>query len=131
MIENFTPADWNTRSPYTQVKRIDLGNCYMLFVSGTQPAADADKVVLTDDVAEQTRLVFEEISRSLSLAGASIDDVVKAVIYVTDMNDFNAISQIRNEYFKDAKPTSTLVEVNGFTRKGAKVEIEVTAVMPK
>ena len=62
-------------------------------------------------------------------AGASLDNVVKAVIYLTDMNDFDTVSKIRNEYFKNAAPATTLVEVNGFSRKGARIEVEVTAVV--
>ena len=131
MIENISPPDWNTRAPVTQVKKIDLGNCHMIFVSGIQPPAGPNKVVVTDDVAEQTTLVFEEIKRSLDLAGASMDDVVKAVIYLTDVNDFDVVSPIRSEYFKNSKPVSTLVGATGFSRKGAKIEVEVTAILPK
>ncbi|MCL2331770.1 MAG: Rid family hydrolase [Proteobacteria bacterium] len=130
-IENLSPADWNPRAPVTQVKKIDLGHCYMILVSGIQPPADNSKVVVTDDVAEQTKMVFEEIQKSLGLAGASLDDVVRAVIYLTDINDFDIVSPIRAEYFKNSKPVSTLVGVNGFTRQGAKIEVEVTAILPK
>jgi len=57
--------------------------------------------------------------------------VVKAVIYLTDMNDFDIVSPIRNEYFKNSLPVSTMVEVNRMTRSGAKIEIEVTAIIGK
>ena len=69
MIENISPATWNTRAPVTQIKKIDMGNCYMILMSGIQPPANESKVVVTDDIAEQTRLVFDEIKESLSLAG--------------------------------------------------------------
>ena len=52
-------------------------------------------------------------------------------IYVTDMNEFDKVSEIRGEYFKNAMPVSTLVEVNRMTRTGAKIEIEVTAIVEK
>ena len=57
--------------------------------------------------------------------------MVKAVIYITDMNEFDKISRIRGEYFKNSSPVSTLVEVNRMTRDGAKIEIEVTAIVKK
>lgn len=132
MIESFTPASQKTRSPFSQVKKVDMGNCYLIFVSGTQPPADENKVVLTEDIAEQTRQVFEHIEQSLAMAGASMDNVVRSVLYMTDMaRDFAAISQVRDEFFKNSNPVSTCAEVSGFSRKGAKIEVEVTAILPK
>ncbi len=116
---------------YTQAKKIDIGNCYLIFVSGIQPPVNENKIVTTDDIAEQTKMVFEEIQKSLDFAGASMGDIVKAVIYLTNMTDFDIVSKIRAEYFQNSKPVSTLIEVNKFTRCGAKIEIEVTAILPK
>lgn len=92
---------------------------------------DKNKRVVSDDIKEQTRLVFEDINNILKLAGASLDNVIKAVIYLTDMNDFSVVSPIRAEYFKNSMPVSTMVEVNRLTRDGAKIEIEVTALLEK
>lgn len=130
-IENIAPADYTMRGSYTPAKKIDLGSFYLIFVSGVQAPKDDNHRVVTDDVEEQTRLVFGNIIKLLGVAGASIDDVVKAVIYITDMKDFDKISKIRGEYFKKAMPASTLVEVNAMTRHGAKVEVEVTAIVKK
>lgn len=87
--------------------------------------------VSTEDVAEQTRLVFEEINAILKQVGATLDNVVKAVIYLKDIKDFDIVSPIRAEYFKNAMPVSTMVEVEGFVRSGSKIEIEVTAILEK
>ena len=130
-IENIVPTDYRTRGSYTPAKKIDLGNFFLIFVSGIQPPKDDNHRVITDDVEEQTKLVFEDIRKILGQAGASLDDVVKAVIYITDMNDFDKISKINGEYFKNAMPVSTLVEVNRMTRDGARIEVEVTAFVKK
>lgn len=130
-VTDIVPGDYKTRGSYTPAKKVDLGNFYQIYVSGVQAPKDDSHRVVTDDVEEQTRLVFEDIIKILDQAGASIDDVIKAVIYITDMNDFDKISAIRGEYFKNAMPVSTLVEVNGMTRAGAKIEIEVTAIVKK
>lgn len=130
-IKDIVPEDYKTRGSYSPAKKIDLGGYYLVFVSGVQAPKDNNHKVVTDDVEEQTKLVFEDIAKILHLADATIDDVVKAVIYITDMNDFDKISKIRGEYFKNAMPVSTLVEVNRMTRDGAKIEIEVTAVVKK
>lgn len=130
-IKDIVPADYKTRGSYTPAKKIDMGRFYQVYVSGVQPPEDDSHKVVTDDVEEQTKLVFEDISKILELAGATLDDVIKAVIYITDMNDFDKISKIRGVYFKNSMPVSTLVEVNGMTRSGAKIEIEVTAIVEK
>ncbi len=130
-IENITPDNYEKRGVYTPAKKIDMGNFYQIYVSGIQAPKDDSHNVVTADIEEQTRLVFEGIKKILSQAGATLDDVIKAVIYVTDMNDFDKISKIRGEYFKNSMPVSTLVEVNGMTRIGAKIEIEVTAIVEK
>ena len=130
-IENILLEDYKTRAPYSPAKKIDLGDSYLIFVSGVQAPKDDNHNVITPDVAEQTKLVFEDINKILIQAGASLDNVVKAVIYLTDMNDFDIVSSIREDYFKNSMPVSTMVEVNRMTRNGAKIEIEVTAIIEK
>lgn len=130
-IQDIVPGDYKTRGSYTPAKKVDMGNFYQIYVSGVQAPKDDNHKVVTGDVEEQTRLVFDDISKILELAGATLDDVIKAVIYITDMGDFDKISAIRGEYFKNAQPVSTLVEVSRMTRLGAKIEIEVTALVNK
>ena len=130
-IENIKPEGYVMKGVYTPAKKIDLGDSYLIFVSGVQAPAGEQNEVATEDIAEQTRLVFEEINMILNQAGASVDDVVKAVIYLKDINDFQIVSPIRAEYFKNSMPVSTMVEAGGFVRKGSKIEIEVTAIINK
>lgn len=130
-VENIKPEDLEIKGVYTPAKKIDCGDYYLIYVSGIQAPMDKNKRVVSDDIKEQTRLVFEDINNILKLAGASLDNVIKAVIYLTDMNDFSVVSPIRAEYFKNSMPVSTMVEVNRLTRDGAKIEIEVTALLEK
>lgn len=130
-IQNIAPDDYQKRGVYTPAKKIDMGNFYQIYVSGIQAPKDDSHKVATDDIEEQTTLAFEDIKKILEKAGATLDDVIKAVIYITDMNDFDKISKIRGEYFRNSMPVSTLVEVNAMTRTGAKIEIEVTALVEK
>lgn len=99
-IQNIAPADYQIKGIYTLAKKIDMGNFYQIYVSGVQAPKDDTGRVVTDDIGEQTKLVFESIEKILKQAGATLDDVVKAVIYVTDMNEFKKVSKIRGEYFK-------------------------------
>jgi len=132
MIENIYPEDWQqTRGFYSPAKKIDMGSFYMIYVSGQQVGKNENNEAITDDIEEQTELVFQAIEKILKVANASINDVVKAQIFLTDINDFSKVSAIRDKWFVNSKPVSTLLEVNAMTRKGAKIEIEVTAVIKK
>ena len=130
-IENIKPDGYVMKGVYTPAKKIDLGDAYLIFVSGVQAPAGEVNEVVTEDIAEQTKLVFEEINDILKQAGATLDDVVKVVIYLKDIEDFKIVSPIRAEYFKNSMPVSTMVEVGGFVRSGSKIEIEVTAMIEK
>ncbi|MEI7810665.1 MAG: RidA family protein [bacterium] len=132
MIEDIYPEDWQqTRGFYSSAKKIDMGSFYMIYVSGQQVGKNEYNVAITDDTEEQTELVFQSIEKILKAAGASMNDVVKAQIFLTNIDDFQKVSAIRDKWFAKSKPVSTLVEVNAMTRKGANVEIEVTAVIKK
>jgi 2-iminobutanoate/2-iminopropanoate deaminase len=131
-IEDIYPNDWKqTKSFYSPAKKIDLGNSYLIFVSGQQIAKNENNEATTSDIEEQTEYVFQEIEKILKAAGASIDNVVKAQIFLTDINDLPKVSVIRDKWFANCKPVSTLLEVNAMTRKGTKIEIEVTAILEK
>lgn len=132
MIENIYPEDWQqTRGFYSPAKKIDMGSFYMIYVSGQQVGKNENNEAITDDIEEQTELVFQAIENILKSAGASIQDVVKAQIFLTNINDFPKVSAIQDKWFAESKPVSTLLEVNAMTRKGAKIEIEVTAIIKK
>lgn len=126
------PEDWQqTCGVYSPAIKIDLGNSELIFVSGQQIAKNEKNEAITNDINEQTEYVFQQLEKILNNAGSSLDDVVKAQIFLTDINDFAKVSAIRDKYFVKSKPVSTLVEVNAMTRKGAKIEIEVTAIKEK
>ena len=125
MIENIAQKGEQVKGFYSPAKKIDIGNAYLIYVSGIQASNT------NNDIASQTHEVFDVIGSILENAGATFDDVVKAVIYVTDMKDFDVVSKIRQNYFINSKPVSTLVEVNRMVNDGAKIEIEVTAILKK
>ncbi len=132
MIENIYLNDLQkTRGLYSPAKKIDVGNAYLIYVSGQQVDKNENNEAVTDDIEEQTELVFEKIEKILKVAGASVDDVVKAQIFLTDMTDFQKVSSIRDRWFAKSKPVSTLLEVNATTRRDAKIEIDVTAIIKK
>jgi 2-iminobutanoate/2-iminopropanoate deaminase len=113
---------------YSHGVEVAIGDAKMIFTTG-QIALDANGTVLfPDDPVKQAEYIYESLNQILKLSGASLDDVVKTTVYLTDMNDFAKISPVRNKYFQKAEPASTLVEVSKLVKDGCRVEIEVIAV---
>lgn len=101
----------------------------LVFVSGCI-GADADgNVVGGDDVAAQARQALHNIQRILEEAGATLADVCKVTVYLTDIDDRPKINPVRQEFFGDVRPVSTLVEISRLARPGAKVEIDAIAAL--
>ena len=116
---------------YSHGLKVELGNNKeMIFVTG-QIAQDSNGNVVCDDIEGQTEYVFNCIQNILKEADSSLVDVVKTQIFLTDINDFSKVSPIRNKYFANSKPVSTLVEVSSLVKKGCKIEIEVIAIKEK
>jgi 2-iminobutanoate/2-iminopropanoate deaminase len=101
----------------------------MLFVSGVAPLDRAGKLV-GDDAPAQTRQIFENMKLILDAAGASFRDVLRVTVYLTDVDDRKAINPLRQQYFGDARPASTLIEVSALAIPGMKVEIEAVFGLP-
>ena len=116
---------------YSHAVKVDIGNAYMIYTTG-QLALDASgEVVASGDAEKQAEHIFETISKILVEAGATLNDVVKTTLYVTDLDDVVKISPVRNGYFKTAEPASTLVEVKKLAHAGCVVEIDVVAIVEK
>lgn len=113
---------------YSPGMSVDVGDSTFIFVTGQIARHEDGAPVAPGDFSAQTEFVFKKIEAILHESGSTIDDVVKAVIYTTDVSKFKEISEVRNRYFAKAKPVSTLVEISNTVRKGCEVEIEVIAV---
>jgi reactive intermediate/imine deaminase len=102
----------------------------LLFVSGCVPIDAEGALVGGDDVVAQAERVFENIGRVLSAAGASPADVVKVTLFLTDIDDRPAINPVRQRFFGETRPASTLVEISKLAIPGAKIEVEAVAILP-
>lgn len=98
-----------------------------LYVSGQIPFIPKTMICISDDVKEQTKQSLENVKAILEKAGYTLNDVVKAGVFIKDMNDFPLINEIYAKYFTDNKPARACVEVARLP-KDVKVEIEVIAV---
>ena len=86
--------------PYSQAVEVNG----TLYVSGQIPFVPETMTVVSDDVKEQTRQSLENVKAILEAAGYTLNDVVKAGVFIKDMNDFAAINEIYSEYLGDVKP---------------------------
>jgi 2-iminobutanoate/2-iminopropanoate deaminase len=102
----------------------------LLFVSGCVPVDGDGRLVGGGDVVAQARQALGNVGAVLAAAGASFADVAKVTIFLTDIGDRPAINPVRQEFFGDARPASTLVEVSRLAVPGAKIEVEAVAVLP-
>jgi len=112
-------------SHYTDAVR--FGN--LLFVSGIAPLDEQQRVV-SDNVVEQTRYIFETLAKILARAGATFADVLRVTVYLLDVTDRPRINPVREQYFGDVRPASTLIGVRELAIPGMKVEIEAIVGLP-
>jgi 2-iminobutanoate/2-iminopropanoate deaminase len=101
----------------------------LLFISGLVPV-DAEGKLVGEDVAEQTRQIFQNMELVLKAAGCGFGDVVKVTSYLLNVDDRPVINPVRKEFFGGARPASTLVEVSALAVPGALLEIEAVAAIP-
>ncbi|ART74602.1 2-iminobutanoate/2-iminopropanoate deaminase [Sutcliffiella horikoshii] len=99
-----------------------------LFYSSGQIPLLPNGELLEGDVKEQTHQVFKNLQAVLEEAGASLETVVKATVFIKDMNQFGEINEVYGEYFSTHKPARSCVEVARLP-KDVLVEIEVIALV--
>ena len=116
---------------YSPGVAVDIGNSVMIFVTGQIAKDEEGNVIGKGDIKKQTEFVFERIKSILAEADASLEDLVKVVIYITDMNKYKDASEIRNRYLATSKPVSTLVEINRTVTDGCDIEIDAIAIKTK
>ncbi|WP_077620151.1 RidA family protein [Bacillus sinesaloumensis] len=109
--------------PYSQ--GIVVNN--MFFSSGQIPLTPAGELV-SGGIKEQTQQVFKNLQAVLTEAGASLDTVVKATVFIKNMDDFADLNEVYGEYFVGHKPARSTVEVARLP-KDVLVEIEVIALV--
>ncbi|AIE58575.1 2-iminobutanoate/2-iminopropanoate deaminase [Bacillus methanolicus] len=99
-----------------------------LFFSSGQIPLTAEGVMVEGDIKAQTHQVFKNLQAVLKEAGASLETVVKATVFIKNMDDFAAVNEVYGQYFSTHKPARSTVEVARLP-KDALVEIEVIALV--
>lgn len=116
-------TEWEESVGYSRAIR--TGNT--IYVSGTTATDDQGRIVAPGDPYAQTRQAIQNIASALQQLNSGLDEVVRTRLYVTDMDQWEAIGKAHGEYFSEIRPASTMVEVNRLIDPDMLVEIEAVA----
>jgi len=116
---------WEDEVGYARAVRVGK----VVYVSGTTATGPEGKLVGVGDPYLQTKQALENVTAALQEAGAELKHVVRTRIYVTNIDNWEAIGRAHREFFADVKPATTMVEVNRLIDPGMLVEVEAEAVL--
>ncbi|NML20023.1 RidA family protein [Pseudoflavitalea sp. G-6-1-2] len=119
-------AKWEDIVGYSRAVRV--GN--VVEVTGTVAVDENGKTVGVDNPYEQTKFAYQKIEKVLAQAGASLNDVVRCRMFVTDISQWEAYGRGHAEFFKDIKPCLSMIGINELIEPEYMVEIEVSAIIP-
>jgi len=129
-------ADTSLWMPYVPAIKVKRG--HLVFIAGStaapvyhhHPHRPEEFDNIPPGLGDQTRIVMENLKRSLEAAGGTFADVIEVTRYVTDLSEQDEMNRVYGEYFKDSKPTSTTVEIKRLaTDPRCKIEISAIAVV--
>jgi enamine deaminase RidA (YjgF/YER057c/UK114 family) len=127
MVRKLVPSS----SPFAPIvgfsRAVRVGN--FISIGGTAPIDADGNTVGVGDPSAQARQCFETIKLALADAGASMEDVIRTRMLLTRIEDWEAIAEVRGEYFKYIRPVDTVMEVGRFVKEEWLVEVEVDAIV--
>jgi enamine deaminase RidA (YjgF/YER057c/UK114 family) len=118
-------AKWENIVGYSRA--VKVGN--IIEVTGTVAVDDNSNLVGGNDAYEQTKYIIQKIETVLQKAGASLKDVVRTRMFVTDISRWEEYGKAHGEFFKDIRPCTTMVEVKALIAPEYLIEIEATAII--
>ena len=118
-------AKWEDIVGYSRA--VKVGN--VIEVTGTVSADDESLLVGKDDAYAQTKFIIEKIEKVLLRAGASLKDVVRTRMFVTDISRWEEYGKAHGEFFSTIKPCTSMIEVKGLIAPEYLIEIEATAII--
>ena len=109
--------------PYSQAVRVGQ----WVFTAGQIPLDPKTGQIVSEDIAEQTRQVLNNLTAVLKAENLTFDHIIKTTVFMTDLGQFQTMNEIYASYFTQQPPARSTVQVSALP-KGARVEIEVIAV---
>jgi len=118
-------AKWEDIVGYSRA--VKIGNT--IEVTGTVAVDENNQLVGDGDAYAQTKFIIEKIAKVLAQAGASLTDVVRTRMFVTDISRWEEYGRAHGEFFKVIKPCTSMIEIKGLIAPEYLVEIEATAIL--
>ncbi len=135
-VRRYNPSEW-TKGRFTEIVTV-TGPGKTIYLAGIgaedekAPAGNTAPILHLGDPYEQCRYAYDKIKRSLASQGATLADVVKQVVYVTDIRYQADVAKCRREAYGDGPiPANTFLVVSALAIPGMLLEIDVTAAAPK
>ena len=120
-----TGATWEDVVGYSRA--VKVGN--VIEVSGTTAIDEHNIIIGENNAYLQTKFILQKIEAVLLQAGATLNNVVRTRMFVTDITLWEEIGKAHGEVFKDIKPCTTMVEVKALIAPQFLIEIEATAIL--
>ena len=117
---------WEPLAGYARALRIGE----RILVSGTTATHGSGQLVGGDDAAAQATYILDKIAASIGALGGKLQHVVRTRVYLSDVDDWQAVSAVHGRYFGDIRPVNTLLQVAALVGSGYRVEIEAEAIVP-
>ena len=118
-------AKWEEIVGYSRA--VKIGNT--IEVTGTVAVDENNALVGDNDAYAQTQFIIQKIEKVLQRAGASLGDVIRTRMFVTDISRWEEYGKAHGEFFKDIRPCTSMIEVKGLIAPEYLIEIEATAVI--
>ena len=118
-------AVWEDIVGYSRAVRV--GN--VIEVTGTVAVDEHNEVVGPEDAYQQTRFIIQKIETVLQKAGASLKDVVRTRMFVTDISKWEEYGRAHGEFFQSIKPCTSMIQVSALIDPAFLIEIEATAIV--
>ena len=118
-------AIWEDKVGYSRA--VKVGN--HIEVSGTVASDENGEVIGKDNPYKQTKYILQKIEKALANAGASLHDVVRTRMFVTDISRFEEYAKAHGEAFSSIKPCTSMLEVKALVAPEYLIEIEATAII--
>lgn len=126
-----TRYNYSSGAPWEQIvgysRAVKVGNT--IEVTGTVALNEHNQVVGVNDPYLQTKFILEKIAAVLEQAGATMKDVVRTRLFVTDISKWEEYGRAHGEVFANIRPCTTMVEINALISPEYLIEIEATAIL--
>ena len=118
-------TEWEEEVGYSRAVRVGRD----VRVAGTTATDENGELVAPGDPYQQTVQALSNVEAALEAAGAGLGDVVRTRLFVTDVEDWEAIGRAHGEFFGDVRPATSMLQVERLIDPGMVVEVEADAVV--